>query len=811
MYISLNWLRDFVKIPSKVTYEDIAWKLTMATCEIEGVETLGSNLKGIIAGKIESIISHPQADKLNIASINIGKKKSIQVLFQKDALPIEVGHIVPVAVAPTILPNGMKIEEREMRGELSQGMLCIDSEIGLAKDGLSMQFFGEEVKPGTPVAQALQLDDIVFEVDNKSLTHRPDLWGHYGVAREVASIFNTTLQPYVSKKCVVKKEHDLSVTIKDKKLCPRYLGVVIDNIKIEPSPVWLRARLLAAGVRPISNIVDVTNYVMLEIGQPLHAFDYNKLTKVKKTKGEVAHIVVRSAIKGEKLTTLDLKTHELTEDMLVIADDKEPIALAGVMGGASTAIDENTSCIIIESANFEPYSIRKTALTLGSRSESSARFEKSLDPEFANLAIKQVCALIQELLPEARISSDIVDVNNSKKEDIIITTSYDYIAKRIGEFIPSKDMEKILVSLGFIVKEIKNGIMVTVPSWRATKDISLPEDLVEEVARVYGYDNIKPVMPYVQIERPRINHLRQTERKTKEILVGLGFSEVYNYAFVDTKAIKALGGIEKDYLALENPIASNQTHMRANLLHGLLENVADNIRFYNTFSIFELGMVFAKEDGKWTESKDSKVMMPRQDVHCAGCVVSSDETKAFLEAKNTCVILCSTFGLDVDVVISKQVQNWTTKGVSADVLIDGNRIGEVCVINTSLKDIYDIEKQVAYFVIHMDALVKNTKDTKRYISLPKYPSIILDWSVIVPKNVMWQDMYDKISNIDPLIREIEVFDVYEGEHVDKGFKSVAFHVDYRSYDKTLTMEEVEIMHKKVLKVLEKEFSAKARV
>jgi len=793
MYISRNWLKDFVKIPDSLSAKELGLKLTMAMAEIEGWVDHEKGLKDVVVGELLEIKKHPNADKLSVAKVDVGEKKTRQIIFGQ-MVKMKVGDKIPIALAPTTLPTNVEIKKAELRGEMSEGMLCLDQELGLSKEGVNIQYFDKVVRNGTKIAQALKLDDIVYEIDNKSLTHRPDLWSHYGVAREVAAILSNKLENYKVKSFKVGKEK-LDIKIEDYKLCPRYMGVVIEGIKIEASPDWLKKRIEAIGIRSINNIVDITNYVMTEIGQPLHAFDYDKL------KGN--RIIVRQAKPGEKIKTIDDENRKLDESMLVIADAKNPVAIAGVMGGANTEIDNKTQKIIIESANFDHVSARKTSQKLSLRTEASIRFEKSLDPNIAELGIKKVIELILQVCPEAKLVSKIEDVKKFKLDQGPINLSFDFINKRIGQNIDQKKIVTILESLGFGIKKHKDGLEVSVPTWRATKDVSIPEDIVEEVARIYGYDNLEIKMPAVAMERPQINKERQLEHKIKNLMAyGFDLTEVYNYSFNSEEQIKKLGLDLDTHIKVANPLTTETTRMRTSLIPNLLLNLGQNEKFFDDIKLFECGSIYLKaEPGEKVSDKGSS-RLPLQEKYFTGVIADKDDKTPFYTAKNIVEAVFKQLRLDYKLEEVKIVPAWVVAKRGLNILLNKKIIGRISELKPQIAEKFDIKNQVSIFEFNLNEIVDSYEDNMSYEPIPKFPSVELDISMIIDKNVLWAEIKDLVKSVDKqLIKQVSIFDVYEGKNIPANKKSVAFRIEYRSDAKTLTMEEVQIIHKQVLKLL----------
>jgi len=800
MKISRNWINDFVKIPDSLSAKELGLKLTMAMAEVEGFVDQKESLKGVVVGEILEVKKHPNADKLKLAIVDIGTKKLNIVCGGPN---IEKGQKVPLATLGTVLPNGLKIEKVKVRGEESEGMLCAEDELGLGKDHSGILILDKKVKVGESLTKALGLDDVIYEIDNKSLTHRPDLWSQYGVAREVAAILSEKLKAYKVESFKEGKEK-LDIKVEDFKLCPRYMGVVLEGIEIAESPEWLKKRVSAVGMRPINNVVDITNYVMMEIGQPLHAFDYDKL--------EGHRIIVRQAKPGEKIQTLDDQDRKLDEGTLVIADAKKPVAIAGVMGGANTEIDNQTKKVIIESANFSHVSIRKTEAKLGLRSEASIRFEKSLDPNIAELGIKKAIELILQICPKAKVVSKIEDVKKFKLEQGPIKVSFDFLNKRIGQEIEPQKVIKILERLGFEVKKQKDGLSILVPTWRATKDVSIPEDIVEEVARIYGYDNLKINMPLVAMERPEINKERELERKIKNILAyGLAMSEVYNYSFNSEEQLHKIGLPIDSHIKIANPLSGETTRLRISLLPNLLNNIIANERFFNEIKLFEVGSVYLKDKPGESISEKKQGFLPYQEKYFAGVIAQKEDQMPFYTAKNIIESLFKKLHLAYQIKEVKTAPVWAYAGRTAAIVLNGKQIGLVTEFNPKLYGKLDINNKVGIFEFSLTELNKVYTDEMAYLAISKFPSIDLDVSMIIDKQILWAEVKNLVLGVEKdLIREIKIFDVYEGKNIPAGKKSIAFRIEYRSDDKTLTMEEVQIIQQKVLNILEQKFGAQIR-
>lgn len=791
MYVSLSWLKDFVDIPKTLDPKNLATQLTLKTAEVDGVSSPGRGLEGVVVGEIMEIKKHPNADKLNLAKVDIGKDKPINLIFGQMVV-MTVGARVPVAVAPTTLPTGIKIEKKEMRGEPSEGMLCLDQELGLEKEGVTIQYFPDK-KPGTPLAEAMGLTDTILEFDNKALTHRPDLWGHYGIAREIAAITGGKLKPLNPKVKIPSKGEKLELKIEDFSLCPRYCGLIINNLKIEESPDWLKARLKAVGHGTHNNIVDITNYVMAELGQPMHAFDKSFIKK---------GIVVRCAKKHEKITGLDGKIRELDEHMLVIADHEKPVAIAGVMGGENSEITPDTTSIILESANFNASSVRRTSTKLGLRTDAVQRFEKALDPHLAELAIKRAAELILQICPGAEIAGPIADEKKFSNKPVKLILDTEKAASKIGADLSPTEMKKILESLEFHVvpHDKANGktFEVTVPTFRATKDVDIEDDLIEELARMYGYDNIAPSLPELPSKLPEENIERFKKHRAREILShGLGFDEVYNYSFYGTSEIANCLLKEEGHIRLLNYLSADQTHMRTSLVPNLLKNIQLNINNFSQQNIYEIGHTYKEIDRYF----------PLEEKRITGAIVRKGKSDTpFYEAKGAIETLLKTFAIEQLDTVNEVKDAPYAHPIKAMSYLDHNAqtLARVFVLHPSVAKNHDLQDfSIAIFDLNFTELMKLAPLERKYKRIPRFPSIEIDISVLVNKTLAVAAIKEAIEKADTdLIAETELFDIYEGQGIEPDKKAVAFKITLCAPDRTLTDEEMSATQKKIFKNLE---------
>jgi len=811
MNISLNWIKQYVDLPKDVKPEELGLKLTMATVEVEDVENLAASLDNVVIGKIVKLEKHPDADRLRLAEVDISSRK-VKVVC--GGINLSEGMLVALALpGAKVRWHGegepIVLEKAKVRGVESEGMICASDEIGLgsmfpAKEAGEIVDLSNLKSPvGIGLAQALNLDDAVYEIDNKSVTNRPDLWGHYGLAREVAAIYDLELKKYPAKKIEGSKEIDLKVKVENKEACPRYLAVALSGIKIGPSPEWLQKRLMVIGQKPINNVVDVTNYVMYDLGQPLHAFSAEQIKD--KT------IIVRSAREGEKITTLDEVERVLVSDDLVIATKEKAVALAGIMGNANSQIEENSDSIIIESANFNPVTIRKTSSRLGLRTEASIRFEKSLDPNIAELAIQRAVELIKEMIPTATVVSQLVDINNWKEAGKNIVIDFDFINRRIGVDLGRDLIIKILTNLGFGVKSTKKNLKVVVPSWRATKDINIKEDLIEEITRIYGYDNLIPEMPAVKSEYKEPNLLRNLERQIKDILV-LEFSsnEVYNYSFVD-KTWLAKIGFTSEHIELQNPWSENVCLMRRSLAPNLLQNAVDNFRFCDEVNIFEVGKTFIENQSGPQARFNSDVNLPAQDLIVGGVLSGSSAEQVFLRVKGRVEALLDKVQIKPFYDTQNLAQPWCHPRQAMRVLAGKEVLGYFAVLHPELNQKLELTQPLAIWELNLNLMLKYAQDKIKYKALPKYPSVELDLSIIVPEGAVWQDISQLVQAVEPkIIKGVSLLDVFKNDKIEIGKKSVTFRVVYQSEERTLKMEEVSTLQKKVIEQLTKAVRAEVR-
>lgn len=795
MNIPMSWLKDYAPVKCDIkTYIDA---MTMSGSKVETYEELGKEITNVVVGKILSIDKHPDADKLVVTKVDIGQEV-IQIVT--GANNISVGDYIPVALNGSTLPGGIKIKTGKLRGIESQGMMCSIQELGFepedypeaAEDGIYI--FGEEQPLGKDVKDIFGLNDIVVEYEVTS--NRSDCFSVLGIAREAAATFDL---PFNYPKISVQESGGnvldyMSVEIQNQELCPRYAARVIKNVKIEPSPKWMRQRLLASGVRPINNIVDITNYVMLEMGQPMHAFDLLKLDKRK--------IVVRNAKPGEKTMTLDGEGRNLDESMLLITDGEQPLAIAGVMGGEESKITEETKDILFESANFNGANIRITAKKLGLRTDASVKYSKGLDPENVLDALNRAAQLVEEL-GAGEVVSGIIDEYPGKREPKTIPYSVEKINGLLGTSISEGEIIKYLTRLEFKVdKEAKT---VTIPTFR--RDVEGNADLAEEVARLYGYDKIDTTLETGTPTVGKKSYSQKMEYIVKEVMEGQGFYEIMNYSFESPKVFDKLNISTDDELrnviTISNPLGEDFSVMRTQTLNGMLSSLSTNYNRRNEEAyLYEVGKVYIPKALPLTELPDERSKLT------LGMYGKGD----FYDLKGTVEVLFEKLGMDAKVEYNlKQDLAWMHPGRCASLSIGNKEIGYIGELHPSVAANYDIDARVYVGVIDMPSILEEANLDREYQPLPKYPAVARDIAMLVKDEILVKDIENVIKQRGGKILEsYSLFDVYKGKQIQEGYKSVAYSITFRAPDRTLTEDEVNKSMKKILNGLETTLGAQLR-
>ena len=832
MKISLNWIKDYIKIPENIELSKLAYDLTMSTVEVEGMVDLSKSFENMVVGVVEEVNPHPDADKLVICKVSIGDLGDVGDDEPREIVcgGINVKQGMKVAVAR---PGAMvrwhgegelvELKKAKVRGVESYGMICSSSEIGLfdlfpfEDEATIMDISFVDSKAGTPLAEALGLDDIILEVDNKSLTNRPDLWGHYGIAREIAAIYDLPFAPPEAMNGAVTAKtpkDDFEIIIDDTIRCPRYIGVNIEGLSVKPAPFEIQSRIWRVGMRPINAIVDITNYVMLATGQPTHAFDSDVVQ---------GNIIVRRAKKGEKLLLLSGSELSLTDEDLVIADETEAIALAGVMGGAKDSILPTTDKIILEIANFDALGVRRTTIRHEVRTESSTRFEKGIDPERCDITLATAMQLFEQCYPGQDIKITGFFDNYPKKSEIkTIEVSLKWLEARLGIKLPNQRLESILGRLGFDVSFANKGsdeiMSVVVPSWRSTGDVSIPDDIMEEVARIHGLENFEPT-PITTAFEGAVNQPKVLiDRKIREYLAfKCGMNEVYTYPWVGEEYINAILPGSGEMLEMTSPPSPSERYLRSSLLPNLCKAVSDNLRYFNEFSIFESAQVMQGKDYK--EEYDPRESLPLQRRHVAGAFVATADqySKVFRHAKGVLEAMARSVHMEEITLVRGEACDkpvWADDVVWLAIKIGDKTIGCMGLLSQKAAQGCGIKNaSTMLFELDIDALEPLQSRTNKFTHIPEYPISEYDVSLLFDEGVKWEDIRQCAAgkeDPDNLLREVSFVEQYKGKQVPDGKKSVTIRLLIGSLKKTLTSDEIESCAAAIVKRLGKVLGAAAR-
>ncbi|HEX3026698.1 MAG TPA: phenylalanine--tRNA ligase subunit beta [Clostridia bacterium] len=785
MKLSMKWLSDYVDI--NVAPKDFSEAMTMTGSKVELFENTGDKIDKVVAGTILSVESHPNADKLVICKLDVGSGSPIQIVT--GARNVFAGANVPVALDGSSLPGGVKIRKGKLRGEESNGMMCSIGELGLTLNDFpyaeenGIFIMKEECRPGQDIREVLGMDDTVVEFE--ITPNRPDCLSVLGLAREVAVTYDKAMTlPDTAVEGKEGKTTDfVTVEVEEPSLCTRYTARAVRNVRIGPSPRWMRERLRAAGVRPINNIVDITNYVMLEYGQPMHAFDYRFIKD--------GRIHVRRAHAGEKIVTLDGVERTLADSMLVIADENRPVAVAGVMGGEHSGIMDDTNTIVFESAMFDGTSVRLTSKKLGLRSESSARFEKGLDAQNTIPALMRACRLV-ELLGAGEVCGDMIDVDNSDHSVRTVPLDADWINRFLGTDIPEDFMINALKKLEFHVENRQ----ITVPTYRS--DVENKADIAEEVARIYGYNKIPVTMIGGSTPKGGLNPAQKFEKNMTEALISLGFYEVSTYSFISPKyydkiLLPADSPMRKSIRIL-NPLGEDTSIMRTTTLPSILEVMSRNFSNRNTSAkFFEIGTVYLPQEGQKLPQEATRITM--------GMFGQGTD---FYVLKGAVEELLEQAGVGEYEIEADSDDKAFHPGRCARISIDGKSLAVFGEIHPAVQSNYEMDVRCYAAVIDFELLMECSSHEKNYKPLPKFPAVVRDIALICDDNIPVLELEKAIRNAAKNVLErIELFDIYKGKQIPDGKKSVAFSVTMRAADRTLTDEEADSVMKKIFRLLEK--------
>lgn len=800
MKISYNWLKEFIDLP--LSPADTAEKMTLIGLEEEETFEYGSSLEGVIVGEVLEVAPHPNADRLQVCQVNLGDE-TVQIVC--GAKNVAAGQKVPVATVGSTLPiklddgSLLTLRKAKLRGEVSNGMICAEDELGLGTDHDGIMVLNEKLTPGTPISEVFELytDTII---DFAVTPNRPDSTCHLGVARDLSAALNLDLKkPEVTISDTVQSSDDISIEIESPEKCNRYVGKMVKGVEIKESPAWLKNRLLALGLRPVNNVVDVTNYVMYELGQPLHAFDYDEINGKK--------IIVKDFDKEIEFETLDHVKRTCAPGTLFICDGNGPVAIAGVMGGLHSEVSDSTTNILIESAYFDPGTIRKTAKAQALQTDASYRFERGIDPNIQAIAAERAAALILEVAGGS-VTDEIVDIHPVKTETHDLTLRKSYLNRLLGTDLSIDEAINIVHGLELdVVSKDDESVTFTIPTFRP--DLEREVDLIEEVGRLFDYNKIESPSHGIFVSTQEFSSWELLLEKIKRSAVELGFREIYSNSLISEKEAEHFGSLDSMVSTL-NPLTKDMTTLRPSLLHGFMKASAYNFnRQAKTIQFFEIGNVFSAND-EWTYhegiQEQTHVLFGMAGFGSSEHWTGKPKGFTAFDLKSKLNAFFNKLGL--------------TKGISSseenDSLVytyEGYVLGELRSVPKDLKKTYDLESEVFVVELSVNAIHKAVEalPARSFTSIPKFPVFEFDLALVVESTITAGELIEGIRNkAGNMLQNIEIFDVFEGESLGQGNKSIAFRLHFLDPNKTLNIKEVEPIINRVVKSLEKQFSAKLR-
>ncbi|QPC47174.1 phenylalanine--tRNA ligase subunit beta [Mangrovibacillus cuniculi] len=804
MFVSYKWLQEYVDV-QEVSAEKLADLITRAGVEVEGVEVRNEGISGVVVGHVLEKEQHPDADKLNKCLVDIGAEEPVQIIC--GAPNVDKGQKVAVATVGAVLPGNFKIKKAKLRGEASHGMICSLQELGVEGKLVPKEYaegiyvFPSDAPVGEDALEQLHLNDAVLEL---GLTpNRSDCLSMLGVAYEVATILGkeVKLPEFTIREAADQANEAVKVMLQDHESNPHYVAKVIKNVTVKPSPVWMQARLAAAGIRPINNVVDITNYVLMEYGQPLHAFDYDRFGST--------IVETRKANAGETIVTLDGEERKLTEEDFVITNGKEAVALAGVMGGEATEVSDSTTTVLLESAYFNPQLIRQASKRHGLRSESSARFEKGVDPNRVKAAANRAAYLLQELAGGTVLAGE-AEVQVEQPVEATVQVTMNHINSLLGTSLTVDEVKDIFTRLQFTVKESDGTFDITVPTRRG--DITIPQDLIEEVGRIYGYDVIPSVLPTMVATTGQLSKRQRLRREIRSTFEGAGLKQAITYSLTSESKSLQFALEKREPVKLALPMSEERSRLRLSIVPQLLEVVAYNqARQLESVAVYELGSVFLSTGAnQLPEEKERLAVAVSGNWHEHAWqgekkAVDFYVVKGIVEALSTRLQL----GNRISFVANTSLKE-LHPGRTADILLDGEVIGYVGQVhpivqkNIGLKETYVVEMDVT-------ALESAAVEALSFTTVPRYPSITRDIALVVESDVTAGSLQSIILEAGKsLLKEVKLFDLYEGEKMEEGKKSLAFSLKYMDPERTLTDEEVVKAHDRVLTALQEKANAVLR-
>lgn len=792
MKVPVKWLKDYVDI--NIDAKELADALTMTGSKVEEVITTGDEIQNVVTGKIIKIEPHPDAEKLVVCQLDIGKDELLQIVT--GANNMKENDIVPVALHGSSLPGGVKIKKGKLRGVVSNGMMCSEEELGIAGDEPvhGLMILPEDTPIGVDIKTVLGLDNPILDFEITS--NRPDCLSMVGMARETAATLGTKYRMPETSFSVCKDKHVsdyVQVEVKDE-LCRRFMARAIVDVKIEPSPQWMQERLMDAGVRPINNIVDITNFVMLELGQPMHAYDRREITSGK--------IVVERASQGEKFTTLDEIERELNSDVLCIKDDKKIIGIAGLMGGLDSEIKDDTTEVIFECANFDGTNIRVSAQKLGLRTEASSRFEKDLDPNLTQIAIDRACYLVEKL-NAGKVVEGTIDVYEKPVKEKKLTVDSLWVNRFLGTDMPAEEMKQYLDSLELYTTINGTLLEITVPTFRT--DINIKEDIAEEIVRIYGYDKLPSTIISSVSEKGGKTEKQHMDDMVLNTMLASGLSQSISYAFISPKAFDKINLPEdselRNTVKIKNPLGEDYSVMRTTTIPSIMESLGRNYARNNEVArLFEIGRVYIP-------LKDDSLLPEERNILTAGMYGECD----YFDLKGVVENLLEVLGVEKYTFARESDNPVFHPGKTAALMIKNEKLGVLGEVHPDVSDKFGLDIPAYVAELNLDKLYACANMDKKYKPLPKYPAVTRDIALLVDDSILVQEIQDIIiKQGGSMVEAVKLFDIYKGEQIPEGKKSIAYAIVYRGENKTLTDDEVNKVHSKILKTLEFKLGAQLR-
>lgn len=806
MNISINFLKRYLYLPSDLTYEQLSYDLTMRTVEVEEVIRTADKFHDIVVGEIKEIRPHPNADALTICMTDVGDGELHQIVCGGTNL-VE-GHKVCVCKpGAEVVWHGegepVLIKETKLRGEKSFGMICAPAEVFLGdiiptkeeREIVDFTALGIECEAGQSVAEVMGQDDVILVVDNKSLSNRPDLWGHYGVARELAAIYKLPLKEAQSDLPQGLPEYPVQIDAPD--LCPRYSATKIENVYVKEAPAWMKTLITNAGMRPINAIVDITNFVMMAVGQPLHAFD--------STHVEGEKIIVRSARDGEKLLLLDDLDLDLAEGDLVICDTKEPMALAGIKGGKKDSILESTTSVVLEAADFSAPGIRRTSRRFDEKTDASLRYDKGVDTQRVDLGVSLALSLFKEIYPECSITA-FGDAYPAATDNAVIDITQDFLDRRLGEVIERAEIEDILTRLGYKVEFEDGTYHCVAPTWRSTGDVSIHDDILGDIARLLGYEYFKKQPLPVRFDESIHQVEMDLARRLREYLAfRCGMNEIFTYPWVDEKYIRAAGIDLGTSVKLATPPAPELGYLRASLIPGMLETIEKNHRHFDEFAVFEAAQAFEK--GEYSPSTADEVLPVHKNM-LSGAFAGKDARTLFFMAKGVIEGMPGYCHFKPFTFKQKEKPSWADEKVWLNVMEGGRIAGSIGLISVqALSDSGIKLTSAAAFEIDTAMLEPYPSRTNEFRHLPQYPLVEQDLSLLVDESVTWNEIREAIKF---MVKDLRFVEEYRGKQIPAGKKSIMLSLKIGNDDSTMTSKQIEKKMNGIIKVLEKKCKAQLR-